>query len=199
MAQQQLARQQASRQHKGRITFASISSLQPLPDAQDVKQAQQALAESVMAGLQLLPSVSQQQQQQQQPPFAWIQLPIQLPGLYAEPRPDNSSTGVGSAPPTRRFPFPQQQEHQQAASSSNSRHDSQQAEVPLDRNKLRTRSSNENPADASEMVCLETVAGGRQRVYHIRRGVDKGKAWEGFDMVRPPTAALKLPVAAPHG
>eukprot|EP00775_Hariotina_reticulata_P010137 gene10137-10295_t len=35
-----------------------------------------------------------------------------------------------------------------------------------------------------EAVCLETDAGGRQRVYCIRRGVDSssGKSWEGFDM-----------------
>ncbi|WIA11604.1 hypothetical protein OEZ85_011709 [Tetradesmus obliquus] len=38
------------------------------------------------------------------------------------------------------------------------------------------------------MVCLETDAGGRQRVYNIRRGVDKGsgRPWEGFDMVEDP-------------
>lgn len=200
--QQQLARQQKSRQHRGRFAFASINSLQPRPDALDVKQAQQALAETVMAGLQLLPGVSQpftqtaqQHQHRQLPPLAWITMPTQLPGFNTAADPiSNSSKGCGSTPPTRRFPSPQQQEPQQAPSSSSNSpaHQHSQREVPLDRNKLRTRASNENPANAPEMVCLETVAGGRQRVYHIRRGVDEGKTWEGFDMVRPHTATPSL-------
>jgi hypothetical protein len=35
-------------------------------------------------------------------------------------------------------------------------------------------------------LCVETDAGGRQRVYRLHSGVDKGsgKMWEGFDMVR---------------
>jgi hypothetical protein len=72
-------------------------------------------------------------------------------------------------------------EYTQQGASSRSKHD-----LPPDRNKLRTRSSGENPASQPGTLCVETDAGGRQRVYRTRSGVDKGsgKMWEGFDMVR---------------
>jgi hypothetical protein len=64
----------------------------------------------------------------------------------------------------------------------------QQQEQPPDRNKLRTRGSHENPASMPGTLCVEADAGGRQRVYRLHSGVDKGsgKMWEGFDMVRMP-------------
>ncbi|KAF6257569.1 vitamin B6 photo-protection and homoeostasis-domain-containing protein [Scenedesmus sp. NREL 46B-D3] len=188
--QQQLTLHQqpkGSKKQQCRITFATISSLQPRPDASDVRQAQQALASTVMAGLQLAGLQQQQsgnhqqhknhhqQQQQQHAPLARLHLP--LPGLASG---TSSSSGQQDNPhqeAARRFPFVGREQH----SSSSSK-------PPPDRNKLRTRGSDENPASAPGMVCLETDAGGRQRVYNIRRGVDKhnGSDWEGFDMVEDP-------------
>jgi hypothetical protein len=196
--QQQLTlHRNGNSEQKCRITFATISSLQPRPDASDIKQAQQALAGTVMAGLQLAGLQQQQsgdvqqlkdhQQHQQHAPLAWLQLP--LPGSSASTSSSSSQQDIPQQE-ARRFPFigreqqQQQQQTQQPAARSTS--SSSSSKPPPDRNKLRTRGSNENPASAPGMVCLETDAGGRQRVYNIRRGVDKanGRAWEGFDMVR---------------
>jgi hypothetical protein len=196
--QQQLTvrKQHGSSQQKCRITFATISSLQARPDASDIKQAQQALANTVMAGLQLAglqqqsnapqqqQNSAQHHQQQHHAPLAWLQL--QLPGSPPSTASSGSQPDNRQQNEARRFPFigrEQQQQQQQRVAGSTSSSSSRPAP---DRNKLRTRGSDENPASAPGMVCLETDAGGRQRVYNIRRGVDKhnGRPWEGFDMVR---------------
>jgi hypothetical protein len=96
--------------------------------------------------------------------------------------------------PLRRFPLmlQQQQQHQQAVATGAGSEQQRLppsgtavAAAPPQRNQLRTRGSNENAAAGPGVVCLETDASGRQRVYQLRSGVDSGSgaAWEGFDMV----------------
>lgn len=180
-------------QHKCRITFATISSLQPRPDASDIKQAQLALASTVLSGLQLLqPGGAPPQEHQQHAPLAWLQLPlVGLPDSSSGQATASTSSSIAKGSQemiplqeaVRRFPFVdrEQQPKQPGVHSSGS----SSSRPPADRNKLRTRGNNENPANSPAMVCLETDAGDRQRVYHIRRGVEKssGRPWEGFDMV----------------
>jgi hypothetical protein len=129
----------------------------------------------------------QQQHQQHHAPLAWLQ--IQLPG--SSPGASISSSSQQDNPQqeaARRFPFigREQQQQQQQQGTARRASSSSSSRPPPDRNKLRTRGGDENPASSPGMVCLETDAGGRQRVYNIRRGVDKssGRPWEGFDMVR---------------
>jgi hypothetical protein len=83
--------------------------------------------------------------------------------------------------PDRLAPLFTLSEYTKQGAASSSKHD-----LPPDRNKLRTRGSGENPASQPGTLCVETDAGGRQRVYRTRSGMDKGsgKMWEGFDMVR---------------
>lgn len=73
-------------------------------------------------------------------------------------------------------------EHTQQPKASRVPQEQQQQE----RNKLRTRGFHESPTSIPGSLCVETDAGGRQRVYRIRSGIDKGSGsvWEGFDMVR---------------
>jgi hypothetical protein len=191
--QQQLSlHRTGNSKQKCRITFATISSLQPRADASDIKHAQQALASTVMAGLQLAGLQQQSgdvqqrqdhQQQQQHAPLAWLQLPLPGSSLVTS---NISSQQENPQQEARRFPFIGREQQQQPSQQQSAGSSSSSSKPPPDRNKLRTRGSNENPASSPGMVCLETDAGGRQRVYNIRRGVDKGngRAWEGFDMVR---------------
>lgn len=86
--------------------------------------------------------------------------------------------------PYRAAPLFVLSEHTQQKSGNNK----QREQVQPDRNKLRTRGFHENPATMPGTLCVEADAGGRQRVYRMRSGVDKGsgKMWEGFDMVDDP-------------
>ena len=99
--------------------------------------------------------------------------------------------------PDRTAPLFTLSEFTQRHSSADKKKQEQQQ---LDRNKLRTRGSHENPASMPGTLCVETDAGGRQRVYRTRSGVDKGsgKMWEGFDMVGGwPAANIALHSQAP--
>lgn len=122
-------------------------------------------------------------------------LSLPLPILQAS-RPTQQSVEqhAQQQAPLRRFPLmlQQQQQHQQAVATGAGSEQQRLppsgtavAAAPPQRNQLRTRGSNENAAAGPGVVCLETDASGRQRVYQLRSGVDSGSgaAWEGFDMV----------------
>lgn len=214
------AASQQQQERRARITFGppcggllqQQEQEQAAGSAQEAAAAQLALAHSVMAGLQLAAaggasavshstsSNASRQRACRSAPFAHVQLPpLQLlPAAdVADARAAAASSQQQQSPAMqqqadqqpRRFPFIMLQQQQQQQPSQQQQQQPPQQQP--DRNKLRTRQQHENPASMPGLVCLEADAGGRQRAYRVRRGVDgsSGKSWEGFDMVRRCAAA----------
>lgn len=177
------------------VSAIGVDQLLPVSSTNSSWQ-QQATPEQLLAGMQLhVPK--QHLQQPGHLPLAAITLPLlqqvadQLQGWQQhikqheqqQVQPDHATIHQQQqVQPDRAAPLFVLSEYTQQKSGNNK----QREQVQPDRNKLRTRGFHENPATMPGTLCVEADAGGRQRVYRIRSGVDKGsgKMWEGFDMVR---------------
>jgi len=184
------------------VSAAGVDRLLPVSSTA-LSWQQQATPEQLLAGMHLH-GPKQHLQQSGHLPLASITLPLlqqvadQLQGWQQHFKQQHHEVQPDHAPiqqqqqvqPYRAAPLFVLSEHTQQKSGNNK----QREQVQPDRNKLRTRGFHENPATMPGTLCVEADAGGRQRVYRMRSGVDKGsgKMWEGFDMVSSTVARCLL-------